>query len=325
MSHSLNAAQYLRMSTEHQQYSVANQADAIARYAEDHGFTIVKTYADPAKSGLRLKNREALKQLLKDVVAGSPGFQAVLVYDVSRWGRFQDTDEAAHYEYLCKSSGVPVYYCVELFANDNSLATLIMKALKRCMAGEYSRELSVKVRAGLARLTRYKAGGIPPYGMRRLLIDSFGHGKLILTPGERKSLLTDRVILTPGPPAEVRTVRRIFREFVYKRHSMPSIARGLDRDGIRYKNGGPWSAHSGMTTTQEDKSGDGDMFFLARKWNGCHQINGLLVRTPLSQSLRPIFLRRQETDSPTAPIREPPLRLRETRIPIKVCVSRCVS
>jgi DNA invertase Pin-like site-specific DNA recombinase len=57
------AAQYLRMSTDHQQYSLDNQADAIARYAIDHCFHIVKTYSDAAKSGLRLKNRNGLKQL----------------------------------------------------------------------------------------------------------------------------------------------------------------------------------------------------------------------------------------------------------------------
>ena len=154
------AAQYLRMSTDHQQYSLQNQADAIARYAVQHGFTIVKTYSDAARSGLHLKNRAGLKQLLKDVMEGQFDFNAVLVYDVSRWGRFQDTDEAAHYEYLCKSSGVPIHYCAEMFTNDNSTAGLILKTLKRTMAGEYSRELSVKVRAGLERLAKlgYKLG-----------------------------------------------------------------------------------------------------------------------------------------------------------------------
>ena len=65
------AAQYLRVSTDHQQYSVDNQADEIARYAGERGFTITKTYTDAAKSGLRLKNRDGLKQLLKDVVEGN--------------------------------------------------------------------------------------------------------------------------------------------------------------------------------------------------------------------------------------------------------------
>jgi DNA invertase Pin-like site-specific DNA recombinase len=49
---SVPAAQYLRMSTEHQQYSLDNQSAAIQKYADSHGFTVVRTYSDPAKSGL---------------------------------------------------------------------------------------------------------------------------------------------------------------------------------------------------------------------------------------------------------------------------------
>jgi len=90
---------------------------------------------------------------LQDVVSGTSSYRAILVYDVSRWGRFQDTDESAHYEFLCKSAGVPVHYCAETFANDGTLPSLIMKALKRTMAGEYSRDLGVRVFAGMKRLT----------------------------------------------------------------------------------------------------------------------------------------------------------------------------
>src|SRR5437764_9144899 len=71
-------------------YSPDNQADVIVKFATTYNFSIIKTYADAGRSGLRLKNRPALKQLLKDVVAGDLQFRAILVYDVSRWGRFQD-------------------------------------------------------------------------------------------------------------------------------------------------------------------------------------------------------------------------------------------
>ena len=46
------AAQYVRMSTEHQQYSTENQADIIREYAARRGIEIVRTYADEGKSGL---------------------------------------------------------------------------------------------------------------------------------------------------------------------------------------------------------------------------------------------------------------------------------
>jgi DNA invertase Pin-like site-specific DNA recombinase len=241
---SVPAAQYLRMSTEHQQYSFANQADAIARYATEHGFLIVKTYSDGAKSGLRITNRPGLKQVLKDVVDGKVQFRAILVYDVSRWGRFQDADESAHYEYLCKSAGIPVHYCAELFTNDNSVSGLIVKAVKRTMAGEYSRELSVKVKAGLVRLTSmgYKAGGYPPYGMRRMLLDVNGKPKQLLADGERKSLATERVILVPGPKKEVTIVQRIFREYADENRSLTKIAERLNEQEIPFVQGGKWCA-----------------------------------------------------------------------------------
>ncbi len=126
MSQSLvPVAQYLRMSTDHQQYSLDNQADAIARYAEAHDFIVVRTFSDEAKSGLSINRRNGLKQLLKETVEGHTDFRAILVYDVSRWGRFQDADEAAHYEFLCKSSGAPVYYCAETFSDESGFSATI--------------------------------------------------------------------------------------------------------------------------------------------------------------------------------------------------------
>jgi DNA invertase Pin-like site-specific DNA recombinase len=215
-------AQYLRMSTDHQQYSLDNQADAIAQYAALHGFEIVQMYSDAARSGLSLRRRDGLKQLLADVVASKTVFRAILVYDISRWGRFQDLDEAAHYEYLCKSSGVPVHYCAESFVNDKSMPDLIMKALKRTMAGEYSRELSVKVTAGLRRIVGlgYKPGGSAIYGLQRLLLDTDGNPKQILKFREWKNLVTEHVVYVPGPAHECEAIQRIFHEFADERRSL---------------------------------------------------------------------------------------------------------
>jgi DNA invertase Pin-like site-specific DNA recombinase len=228
------AAQYLRMSTEHQQYSLENQSLAIQKYADSRGFEVVQTYSDAARSGLVLRRRTGLQQLLKDVVSGASSYRAILVYDVSRWGRFQDTDEAAHYEFLCKSAGVPVHYCAETFVNDGSLPSLIMKALKRTMAGEYSRDLSVRVYAGQKRLALlgFRVGGIAGYGLRRMLVSAAGVQKQILALGERKSIATDRVIQIPGPPNEVQTVKDIYRMYLSERRSMCSIARKLNAGGV---------------------------------------------------------------------------------------------
>jgi DNA invertase Pin-like site-specific DNA recombinase len=148
----LRAAQYIRMSTDYQRYSPQNQAAAIAAYAQQQNLTIVRTYTDEGRSGLRIKNRAGLTELIDEVCSGHADFDHILVYDVSRWGRFQDIDESAHYEFLCKKNGIKVAYCAEQFDNDGSLLSSIVKNIKRVMAAEYSRELSVKVHAGQCRI-----------------------------------------------------------------------------------------------------------------------------------------------------------------------------
>ena len=140
-----SAAVYVRMSTEHQQYSTSNQMDVIREYAKKMGFTVVKEYSDQGKSGLNMEGRDALGQMLRDVQEGRAEYSAILVYDVSRWGRFQDADESAYYDYICRGAGVSVHYCAEQFENDGSPMSTVMKSMKRTMAGEYSRELSTKV------------------------------------------------------------------------------------------------------------------------------------------------------------------------------------
>src|SRR6185369_2792178 len=237
------AAQYVRMSTEHQQYSTANQEDAIREYADSRGFEIVHTYADEGKSGLRVEGRQSLTRLIADVQSGSIDFKAILVYDVSRWGRFQDADESAYYEYLCKRAGIDVHYCAEQFENDGGPTSTIIKSVKRAMAGEYSRELSSKVFKGQCRLIElgYRQGGMPGFGLRRLLINQAGEPKGTLAYGDQKSLQTDRVILTPGPEHERTVVQWIYTQFTERGRREADIAAELNAQGILTDLGRPWT------------------------------------------------------------------------------------
>ena len=239
------AAQYLRTSTDLQQHSLEHQKTAIQEYATRNGFIVVQTYADLAKSGLGLRQRLGLRQLLQDVVGGHPGYKAVLVYDVSRWGRFQDTDEPAHYEFLCKRSGTPVYYCAEPFVNDGKLSGSIWKALRRSMAGEYSRELSAKCFAGQKRLVElgFRMGAPPGHGLRRMVVASDQKRRKILTTGEYKSLSSDRIILVPGPKEEVECIRRIY-DLVLQGKNVTQIAGILNGLGIPYREGKPWRRYA---------------------------------------------------------------------------------
>jgi DNA invertase Pin-like site-specific DNA recombinase len=239
----VRAAQYLRMSTDGQQYSMANQAAAISLYAAAHGFIIVRSYLDSGKSGITIKSRASLQDLIRTVQSGQADFDCILVYDVSRWGRFQDLDEPAHYEYLCRSAGINVHYCAEQFANDNSMLNGFLKVMKRMMAGDFSRQLSFRVSAGQARCVQmgYKQGSSAPYGLRRMLVDAQGNRKHILSAKEQKALATDRVIFVPGPPEETLIVKEVFNRCTQRGQSSIEIARALTQDGISAPSGRSWT------------------------------------------------------------------------------------
>jgi len=239
----IRAAQYVRMSTEHQQYSTENQRDAIAAYAAARNIEIVRTYADDGKSGLQLDGRESMQRLFADVESGNIDFSLILVYDISRWGRFQDADESAHYEFVCKQKGVRIEYCAEQFENDGRPVSVIIKGVKRMMAAEYSRELSDKVYDGQKRLIElgYRQGGTAGYGLRRMLIDMRGTRKGLLAIGEQKSIQTDRVILVPGPAEEVKNVRWMYCAFVQDGKNENEIADALNSRGVLNHFGSPWS------------------------------------------------------------------------------------
>jgi DNA invertase Pin-like site-specific DNA recombinase len=241
----LPAARYVRMSTEDQQFSIANQEAAIETYAQSHGYVVTDTYADAGKSGVGIKHRKELQRLLSDVMSGLARYKAILIYDVSRWGRFQDPDEAAHYEFLCRSAGIPIRYCAEQFDNDGSMASSLMKALKRTMAAEYSRELGIKVLAGQRRLALlgFRVVGTAGYGLRRMMVSPDGSRKILLKDGERKAIHTDRTILVPGPEREVATIRTMF-DLAAEGKTPKEIARELNVQLMLPANGRPWGRSS---------------------------------------------------------------------------------
>jgi len=239
----IRAAAYVRMSTEHQQYSTANQMDVIEAWASRRGMTIVRTYSDEGKSGLNSRGRDALLKMIEDVESGAADFSCILVYDVSRWGRYQDADESAYYEFICKRNDIVIHYCAEQFENDGSTGSGLLKTVRRHMAGDYSRELSVKVFHGACRLIRlgFKQGGTAGYGLRRMLVDIEGKRKGVLKMGEHKSIQTDRVILVPGPEEEIAVVREVYESFVNESKSEGEIASSLNQRGILTDFERPWT------------------------------------------------------------------------------------
>lgn len=236
------AVQYVRASTGLQSCSLEQQGLANSAYAALRGFQIIDTYSDEAISGLTLRARRGLQRLLSDALSPTRRFSAILIYDVSRWGRFQDVDEGAHYEFLCRQAGVCVHYCAEPFENEGSPEANLIKQVKRAMAAEFSRAQSERI--ALARRHVASKGFIvspAPFALRRLAVDRQGRPVALLDRGERKASAAHRVVFTLGPADEVATVRSIFRLYAVTGLSRRAIAAELNRADAPSHSGRGWS------------------------------------------------------------------------------------
>jgi len=234
---------YVRMSTESQDYSTDHQRAKIQEYATARGIVIIREYVDDGKSGLDIRRRSGLLSLMQDVQSPDPNFSCILVFDVSRRGRFQDIDEAAYHEHTCKRAGIDVIYCGEQFADDAGPYASLLESMKRVMAAEYSRDLSEKVFAAQARFIKmgFKQGGHAGYGLRRLALKACGLPRAILEYGESKVSATDRVVLVWGPEHEVTTVRRVYALYLEQGASEAGLARLLNAEAILSEFSGPWT------------------------------------------------------------------------------------
>jgi DNA invertase Pin-like site-specific DNA recombinase len=238
----LKGAMYIRMSTEMQVESPENQERAIRAYAVEYGIEIVKTYADLGVSGINTEKREQFQSLIDDVEQGRHTYNIVLYLDESRWGRFVDSREADYHRMRLERKNVICQSCEKPLTLTSNIADRIMTLLRDESASDYCRQLSQKVWAGQCNLVAkgYRQGGVAGFGLRRILLDESGHPKQELTIGQRKSLLTERVILMPGPEEERQIVLWIYDQFIAG-ISETEIADHLNAQGVKNHFSRPWS------------------------------------------------------------------------------------
>ena len=239
-------ALYLRRSTNDflQADSLNRQEEYLREAAARLGHTVSEVFSDSA-SGRRVTGRDEFQRLLNIVKDGAP-FKAIMVLDVSRWGRFENVDEAAYYEFYCLIHGVAVIYANEPFDNANPAPLVaLLKSIKRVQAAELSNEKSRTVTAAQARVAQqgFLHGGNAPLGMKRVLVTLNGEYVSDLEDGQYKLVSNYRVKLAPSNDARaVRTVRRIFKQYVDDELPLQEIADRLNRARITGAQGGRWSA-----------------------------------------------------------------------------------
>ena len=113
-------AAYLRSATQLEGDQLREQLEAIVPYARDHDMQLIRVYCDECGSGLRNGGRSSLQQMFRDIESGARDFDALLMLDRSRWGRFQNPDRGASLEFDCKKAGIEVHYCAEEPADEDA-------------------------------------------------------------------------------------------------------------------------------------------------------------------------------------------------------------
>ena len=239
------AVAYYRHSAEDkQENSVPLQRDFVHDLLRKHDIDIIHEEADEGVSGLTA-NRPGFSRLFKDWILNpsAPQFDYVVVYDVSRWGRFEDADEAGYYEFQCKQLGKEVVYARRGFSTEDQRGTTQMQtAFERWMSFQYSKKLSEDVIRGCLRISSqgYVVGGQAPYGLARLLLSAGDRTPIrVLRDGEHKCVANERIIFTPKGDHTTKTVLRIFDLFS-DRLDPKEISETLNNEGTRSPNDSEW-------------------------------------------------------------------------------------
>jgi DNA invertase Pin-like site-specific DNA recombinase len=234
------AVMYLRRSTDRQEQSIGDQRRVIQEWAGKNSYALVREFVDDAISGETAENRSSFQQMIEFVEAAKGKVSAVLVYDISRFGR-TDSDESGFYRYRIRKAGALVIYVTENLPKDR-VADLIL-SVKQFQTREYLVSLSRDTLRGL--LTRamegYSTGRPTPYGYNRALLDTNGNLLRVIRKGEQvRKEKSDKVRLVKGEPTEVAVVEGIFETYAQGKGGFRTIADTLNQRGIPAPYGERW-------------------------------------------------------------------------------------
>ena len=122
------AVAYLRRSTDRQEQSLGDQRMEVSRYAEEHGYQIIREYVDDAISGTSAEERPGFQQMIADADAGD--FQAVIVWNSDRFSR-GDVTETEHYRYLLRQANVKLLSVTEDYLARDGIDGDVLRTVKQ--------------------------------------------------------------------------------------------------------------------------------------------------------------------------------------------------
>ena len=216
---------YLRMSTDRQDCSIAQQRETLVAFAAKNGREIVGEYVDEGISGDKTEKRVAFQAMIRD--AGGGGFDRILCFDQDRFGRF-DMIEAGSWITPLRAAGVTLETIAQGEIDWNDFSGRLVYAVAQEGKHQFLRDLSRNVLRGLsakASAGNGWCGGPVPFGFRSETVASGRARVSTFAPDE----------------AAAPVVRRIFETYARPGSSIRSIVESLNRDGAPTPSGrGSW-------------------------------------------------------------------------------------
>ncbi len=236
------AVGYIRMSTDKQEDSPAQQRAEILKLAKRFSYRVVRWYEDHAISGAKTHKRKQFRQMIRDAEEIGD-FRAILCWDQDRFGRF-DSIEAGEWISPLRRVGVELVTVVQGRINWDDFAGRMIYQITQEGKHHYLVDLSRNALRGMIRFAKNgNLMGMPtPYAYDRQYFNAKGEKVCRIRRGERFRKPRDwSAKLVPSSDAkEVKTLRWLFSEFANTERSARSLAVELNRRGVPSPSGGEW-------------------------------------------------------------------------------------
>lgn len=237
------AVVYLRMSSDDQTVSIERQEREIRSIP---GYRVIRTYRDEGKSGSKdQEKRTDFQRLLIDSDRGD--FQAILVYNASRFARL-DSIDGAYAKQTLRTNGVYLHTKCEGKIDWATTEGRMFDFMLSEQNHAYSRSLSKDSISG--RLRAIEAGQWPygsiPYGYDRLYRSGSQEHRISRSESFRKP--RNWSLFLVENPEEAEVVRRIFDLYVHQAMSRRAISLVLNNEGIPGPDNLPGSQCNGWTS-----------------------------------------------------------------------------
>ncbi|WP_363695600.1 recombinase family protein [Sphingomonas sp.] len=222
----LRACAYVRVSTKRQaehETSLNEQETGIARGAAERGYEIVETYVEAGRSGMT-DRRPALQRMIADACAQPKRYDAVFVYNFSRF--FRDEYECEGYRRKLEKAGVKLISATQDVGEGpharliRSIFTSLDAASSEINAEQVKVVMSANAEAG------FHNGSAPPLGYRTYVAERRGKKdkkKLEIDPAERPLVeLIFRLYMEgdgTGEPLGIGSIVKWLREHGYTHRS----------------------------------------------------------------------------------------------------------